>query len=404
MEITLLDAQGTANKLIELINRHEKIDFAVAWATSGKVADCLLKNQDKFSTITIGLNRFVTEPAFLEELIGVKNAFVIKSDKGTFHPKIYHFVSANTSETIVGSSNFTGGGLGGNLEASFHIKGESGEDIFRQVEAQLNGYKKYRRNITKELVDSYRDQYELNKARQGRKNPHLPGDPGNAEALTSELLAMSWAEYCSELRHKSGSSISGRFKILRRAREMFETVGSMAELEVKQWRAIAGLLTEKQKEEDDARKLKLHDIDWGWFGSMGGSGTFQKLINSRNRNLAKAVDSIPLSGEVCRNDFDTFAKHFGAAFKGGNGATGVSTATRLLAMKRPDVFMCVDGKNKKRLKKALGSSVTLENYWDTVVETVRTAPWYTFDCPTEKTEQKIWKGRVALLDAIFYEE
>jgi hypothetical protein len=38
-------------------------------------------------------------------------------------------------------------------------------------------------------------------------------------------------------------------------------------------------------------------------------------------------------------------------------------------MKQPDVFVCVDGKNEKGLKDALGATVTLGNYWDTVVET-----------------------------------
>ena len=46
----------------------------------------------------------------------------------------------------------------------------------------------------------------------------------------------------------------------------------------------------------------------------------------------------------------------------------MGTASRLLAMKRPDLFLCVDAKNRTRIAKAFDVSAfslqTFEGYWD----------------------------------------
>jgi HKD family nuclease len=110
MKIALLDAKKTQSVLKRLISDHDEIQIAVAWGYNGKLADLLMENSRKFRSVTFGLNGFATSPDLVQRLIGTKNAFIAKADKGIFHPKLYLFRTENKAEAIVGSANFTKGG------------------------------------------------------------------------------------------------------------------------------------------------------------------------------------------------------------------------------------------------------------------------------------------------------
>ncbi len=74
-------------------------------------------------------------------------------------------------------------------------------------------------------------------------------------------------------------------------------------------------------------------------------------------------------------------------------------------MKRPDYFICIDGKNKERLAKALGlsmSRIKIDTYWDAVIAPILESPWYVSDVPAHADEHAAWKARVAMVDALFY--
>ena len=73
-------------------------------------------------------------------------------------------------------------------------------------------------------------------------------------------------------------------------------------------------------------------------------------------------------------------------------------------MKRPDFFVCVNGGNKVGLATALSfapTTLSLENYWDRVVEPIQQAPWYNAPRPVGP-DMELWDARVAMLDAIYY--
>ena len=84
---------------------------------------------------------------------------------------------------------------------------------------------------------------------------------------------------------------------------------------------------------------------------------------------------------------------------------GVTTASRLLAMKRPDVFVCIDSENRSAIARAFSLSasslMTFEGYWDLLLR-IWKCPWYRSPCPTEKLARRIWNARVALLDCVYY--
>ena len=117
----------------------------------------------------------------------------------------------------------------------------------------------------------------------------------------------------------------------------------------------------------EAEEEGLAGLDWGWFGSMGGAGTFVQLIGLEDSGLVAALDAIPRLGDITEDQFDDYVTAFTSAFSASSRTARLAPATRLLAMKRPDVFVCVNGGNKQGLAEALSfapSTIKLENYWE----------------------------------------
>ena len=88
-----------------------------------------------------------------------------------------------------------------------------------------------------------------------------------------------------------------------------------------------------------------------------------------------------------------------------NKGDSVAVSTRLLSMKRPDMFVCLDSKNRSRLCKAFGiaqSNMSYDRYWREVIERVRDAEWWNAPLPSGGEEESIWLGRTAFLDALYY--
>ena len=160
-------------------------------------------------------------------------------------------------------------------------------------------------------------------------------------------------------------------------------------------KGIAGFL-EEQKE----------GFDWRWFGSMKGWGKFQNKINNKNENISLALDKIPIEGKITREHYENFLNKYKKATPEAVN-DWIGTTSRLLAMKRPDVFVCFGSKNRKKLCTDFGikqSDMTYERYWDEIIERIQDSDWWNSSQPEDKIEIKIWNGRSAFLDAIYYEE
>ena len=399
MSVKLLNSKSVASRLERLFDEHAEIHVAVAWGYNGHLADCLLRNQKKFSSVTFGLAFCQTDPDLIDRLVGVKNAFVADSSSRTFHPKLYYFQTGDIAEAIVGSSNFTQGGLDRNWEANVHIKGPRKTPVFIQIRECLEAYAALRKVVSKQLAESYRLQFDAAKTLKKPANPVLPGAGLPAAQLSSRLVKMQWHGYVKAVKISPHHNFDARLKLLRECQKMFAGVKSFADLSANQWKAIAGVIGTKQNFE-----AGLDQYDWGWFGSMRGMGDFANRIAEQDASLAKAVDCIPRHGDVTRSQFDQFHKNFLNAFKNSTRIGGVPTATRLLAIKRPDTFVCISRPNIAGLSDALAfpkTTLDLNNYWDRVIEPIRISPWYNSQRPTGQ-DAELWDGRVAMLDAIYY--
>lgn len=399
MSISLLDSAAAARLLHLLIEKHDRISIAVAWGSMMPLAEVLVANRSKFESILIGVDFCATDPQLIDCLIDVPNAFVARNRPGCFHPKIFYFESAGRAEAIVGSANFTNGGLGRNFEACVHVGGASSDAFFVDLRDQLFRYKKLRLPITEDLAESYRRQSASARAAPRPRNPILPDDPKEWRRVNSPLAAMTWDDFANLAKADVHHDYGKRVRLLRAVRQMFARVGSFADLTTAEWKAIAGVLGDIE-----AEATGLKDLDWGWFGSMGGAGTFASAIGLRESRIAKALDAIPVRGEVTNRDFLGYCKVFTDVFAGAPRTARVGPATRLLAMKRPDVFVCVNGGNERSLAEALSyafSTLTLDNYWARVIEPISQAPWYNSPRPRGR-DLELWDARAAMLDAIYY--
>lgn len=132
---------------------------------------------------------------------------------------------------------------------------------------------------------------------------------------------------------------------------------------------------------------------------MGGYGDFSRAIIKNDFHIAKAIDSIPMEGNVSHENYNSYIKEFMKAFP--NAKNPLSSATRLLALKRPDIFVCVDGPNKKKLCNQYDipqSKLTVDTYWELLIERINNDVWF-----NEKVISELKNYQVAMLDCIYYD-
>jgi hypothetical protein len=396
MKVEFLEAKAVRLRLAQYMDEYNEFHWAVAWGSHADMAERLIKHRAKFRNVTFGVAFSQTDPDFIDALVGIANGYVAtKFKSGTYHPKLYGFRSGRQVAAVVGSANFTGGGLSRNLEAAVAITGTMDDPALAAIVAFTGACAKYGRHVTQ----SYADAYRASCVRADRL-PKAPRDPVPEERLAAAgaVMAMDWDEYVRRVSASRHHDVGRSLELVAIARRWFATERSFARFTEPQRKAVAGILGEYQKDGADL------DRDWGWFGSMRGAGDFANRIERNDQSLAKALDGIPSGGEVTREQYDRFCRLFRQAFQKSSRTGGVPTATRLLSMKRPDTFLCVCKPNIVEVAKALGfarTTLDLDNYWERVVEPIRLSSWYNADKP-DLPDGELWEARVAMLDTLFY--
>lgn len=401
--INLLTASGVKRALERFMSDYDEFHWAVAWGSFPDHGQALLRHEAKLRNVIFGVAFSHTDPALIKALVRVRNAYVVPEfPGGTFHPKVYCFVSGQRAAAIVGSANFTNGGLSKNREAALVIEGNAKDPIFVKLLAFVSECaSRYGEPVTIEYAEAYRVRHLRDRSLQKpKRDPIDSSDRKAIKRAISDVVGMPWPEYVRRVRTSKHHPTEQCLKLLRIARSWFSSAPSFAALDEPQRRAIAGIIPESKKTTPELA------LQWGWFGSMTGQGGFVKLVRRNDTHLARAIDSIPLLGDVTKANYDQFVAGFRRAFQTAPHKGGVATASRLLTLKRPDTFLCVCGPNERRVGAGMGfaySSLRLENYWERVVETVRLAEWYNAPRPAIRNRE-IWDNRVALLDALYYEQ
>ncbi len=391
----LTTSQTIEKTLQDLILSHMRYRWAVAWASVGfALYDELLEHQDRITQLVVGTHFYQTHPDFLDALVGHDGVRFVLQPSGVFHPKVYLFERGDSEwACILGSNNFTKSALSTNAEAAVYFDHESANarGLYKQLRGWLDQQWGAGTPLESGSVERYRSLWKT----QARRLNKLSGTYGPStkgkSPLVVELFSLSWEQFAKRVEEEDHHGLDQRLKVLDAAWERFRHYGSFSQMSAEERREIAGFAP------DDG-------LPWGFFGSMRGAGYFKNAVLTNNRHLSDALDSVPKDGLVTSEHYFDYVERFRKAFP--QGGDGIAVATRLLCMKRPDMFICFDRKNRVALCKEFGikpSAMTYHRYWDEIIKRVRDATWWNASRPEGPYKEAVWRGRTALLDALFYD-
>ena len=90
--------------------------------------------------------------------------------------------------------------------------------------------------------------------------------------------------------------------------------------------------------------------------------------------ISLALNEIPAEGQITKEHYNKYIEYFTKTFK----RKIFSTASRLLAMKRPATFYCLTSKNQRRLCKEFDitySHLDYNGYWEQIIERIFDSDW-----------------------------
>lgn len=391
MKIINTNAALRAN-LLRLIQEHDHISFGTAWASAGtEVFDELVKSKVKIAMGVIGTHFYQTHPDVLDEFVGSSQVKFVLQPEGVFHPKVFAFWTAKSWEVLIGSANLTAGAIKSNTELSTLISHEdNAPELLDEVLSIIKGYEG--RIINQAEADSYRRIWNIKAPIRHKLTGHYGGTATAKPEVDSPVMSMDWPTFYAEIQKDKTHGFNERLEMLDKVASEFGKAEHFNDIPFQERLGIAGLRSKAIKNSE-------------WFGSMVGAGKFYELMNASEPAFSTALDAIPSDGAVTKAQYVTFIHEYLTAFP--NGRDGLGTATRLLSMKRPDTFLCVDAANLKKLARDVGmkrpDKLDYERYWTEVVERLQQSPWWQSPEPKHISEAKAWHARVAMLDAIFYE-
>lgn len=382
------------NALSRLLKTYANVAFAVAWATANtSIFRRLTAQPPPIKRAVIGTHFYQTHPDVLDTFIGSNLVRFMLQPKGVFHPKIYVFWNARKWEALIGSANLTSGALTDNAEVMVLFSDADGNASVtkEQLLGVIDDYWARATAVTKEESQSYRAIWERQQAALRRLSGQYGKSSARKAPTASSVMSMTWDTFLATVRKDSYHGFEERCQLLQAVRTAFLNQSDFHSMELGLRKTIAGLPNQ-------------FDNRWGWFGSMKGAGFYHQAVNENNTHLSSALDKIPLNGSVSKSQYEEYLSEFMKAFP--HGGHGVAVASRLLALKRPDQFVCFDSKNQRNLCDDFGikqTVMTYDRYWEEVVERIMDSPWWNSPCPRTERDAIVWNGRAAMLDAIFYE-
>ncbi len=405
MKIKTLRSSEVNKVTLNLLQICDEFSVAVAWAGYCDVVNAMLnQHHDKIDKIIIGTHFFQTKPDILRDFIrvaGSKFRCNEPTNKNLFHPKVYLFKKNDTRIAIIGSHNLTRSAFEKNIEFSIKLSWSIGDEnqelrnIFDFIDNCFN-------NAiipTNDFIADYESQYKLNKNSLEKLENFYPTKKPLANTNV-DPVNLSWIDYLVHVRAERYNSIQERLKNLKCINRLFVNSICFSKMNDDERRAIAGTYHRGQP--------SLKSYGWGWFGGMSGNGCFASLILKNAVGISDALNAIPATGTVAPSHYNSFLTHFNNAFAGSTRQGGIPTASRLLAMKRPDVFVCINSLNKDNIYNAFGisnktgqNSITLINYWDFVIGPIQSSSWWNEPRPLGLADRRIWENRTAMLDCIY---
>lgn len=392
----LADPVASHDALKDLVTWAETIDLAYAWAASagGSAAHWRLLPLERVRKAILGIHFAQTEPYVLRELRDLGVLRVIADPGGVFHPKLIIGTKRGEARALVGSSNFTTGGFAGNTEVNVLLSGKADDPALKQLTSFIDGQWIHPRAF--EPDEEWFEEYEsllasldLLEVRALRMIEHveLPTRPQRPLLLLTDQVQKRGPVEVEVLAlfNDAWDSLLLPLELRRRGPVLVEAF-------------VAEPSYEKMPEDDRKLVAGWGDRTAGYYGRMQGAGYFKNLTRERPSDVGQHLDRIPLAGRVTITQARSY-------LNGVIGVKGVAlgTATRLLCMKRPDLFLPANNASLVNIHRVFGTTPNTVEKYLTLVERIWQFPWFSAPEPKDATAARIWRARVALLDAIFYE-
>jgi hypothetical protein len=404
MQIQLITTSAALNKVFtQWCATADSIYIVTAWVDENCPALCALKaaitsGHARLRTLVVGLDFHQTSPSFLASFRSIVRIGTAPNPKGIFHPKVYLFQHKDDFCCLLGSSNFTGGGFNSNTEFNFCVTGKTSEPLYSDLLAAVHQQWDAARNIGRAELKSYTEEFKKTAASRKQIAHYRPDRMAvtrdrqqrqreeQAQALPEDLN-LDWPQFAKRIKTaiaKWQYENLGYLPTTNRCQELFRRYRRLSNMPLDGRKFIGGLANEAK-----------------WFGGMNANGCFMHELITSPEHLDKALDKIPSTGPVSRAQYESFVKAYTRV------CPGVGTASRLLAMKRPDLFLCLNNANRSGLAELFGLPRNrlrkFDGYWDLVC-LIWQCPWWQVDRqPKNKGDKAIWNARVALLDSFYYE-
>ncbi|MGA2624233.1 MAG: phospholipase D-like domain-containing protein [Bacteroidota bacterium] len=155
------DSQTVADTLRKLARSADEVRLAVAYFSDNELVDEWLQQRLKMALL-VALQP-PTNPEILKRLLPLPLSKIeVKFFHSNFHSKLYLFYKESKPfAALVGSSNFTGGGLASNLETNVYL---TASEHISPLETQFNEMWAIAASLSPQDVNTYRAFYNKTKA------------------------------------------------------------------------------------------------------------------------------------------------------------------------------------------------------------------------------------------------
>lgn len=375
-----------------LITQYANCCICVAWASQNfEVIELLDKYQSKIKKMVVGLDLCQTDCKFIEYFLSKRSIrYFTAKHEGVFHPKMYLFYDDEKHwQAIVGSANLTYNGFSVNQEVCM-IVGDEDTNSKQTFNSMLNFIdRQWERSskLTAAGIANYKNNH-LKQERAAKSTNYA----FNSWTLNKAIIDdMTWDEYIANVYKENDNNegaVETRIKLLNHSRSLFASVDKFNLLSYPNRACLAGY--KKHFDEDP------DNMDCYFFGSTRRATDFTHSIKNMGK-MSKAIDIIPLKGKITLPMYEDYCSYFE-----GN---PIACATRLLAIKRPDFFVCINNKNKESLCDDFGipaSQLKLKNYWDLIICRIQDSTWYNDHRILKGIDKYIKKYQSAMLDSVYY--
>ena len=148
-----------------------------------------------------------------------------------------------------------------------------------------------------------------------------------------------------------------------------------------------------------------YDFDAEWFASTKSAKVFHQLIGDLPGAFDEALANIPLEGDITHYEYQQFVAAYSKIFTDSSEKPTLAPATRLLAMRRPDIFTPITNSRLDALCSALAvtklKNSDFERYWQDIVKGIQAMSWYKMANASNELEEQLVSIK-ALIPCFFY--